>query len=81
MAAVIVTMVFSTLALILSIGCFIKIAAVELSKTEFIQMSADEMFETDISKINESIEEDGLNESIDNTFEPEKQETVNRVII
>lgn len=78
MSVAIVTMCFSALALIISVACYIKIKATELSKYEFVPMTQEQMFETDIDKINKEVEEDKLDKEVDDAFEPHK---INEVIL
>lgn len=80
MAVAITTLVFSVMALIISIACYIKIKAVELSKYEFIPVDQHELmkeqsydFETNLDTINEQLEDDDIDKEIDNTFEPGKR--------
>ena len=72
MAVAIVTLVFSTLALIVSVACYIQWKAAELSKYEFVQVPQSELFETDINKINQEIEDDELDEELTQVLEPNK---------
>lgn len=79
LAVSIVTMVFSTLSFIISIACYIQWKASSLSKYEFVQVPQDQLFESDVNKINKELEDDELDDEIDKTFEPDKQ--FNEVIL
>ncbi len=70
--AIAFTLLLSIAAFFISIYCFIKIKATELSRYEFIQTGTDDMFETDMSKINEQLEDESFDEEVTSTFEPDK---------
>ncbi len=80
---------FSVAAFFLGVYCLIKIKAAEQSKFEFIQANSEgpvnpsDLFETDMDKINQQLEDDELDEEITNTFEEDTDEIkpLNEVII
>lgn len=78
-ATAMVTLFLSAMAFILGVYCLIKIKSAEQSKFEFIQADAGEMFETDVNKINEELEDEEFEKEMVNKIEPNKQ--FNEVII
>ena len=72
----------SIAAFFLSVYCLIKIKAAEQSKFEVIQANPEDLFETDMNKINKELEDDEIDEEITNTFEEDKSsKPLNEVII
>ena len=71
--------IFSTLAFIISVTVYIQYKAAELSTHDYVQMTPEDMFESDVNKINGQLKDDELNEEIDNVMEPNKK--FNEVIL